>query len=89
MLEKQSRLERIQNLIHQKLLDYDKQRINANTLLEEVWIQMDSMQMITFVVELETEFGLELPDELVGNMTGSHLTIGDLADLIKSSQERV
>ncbi|WP_339805273.1 hypothetical protein MKY66_16435 [Paenibacillus sp. FSL R5-0766] len=43
--------------------------------------------MITFVVELEAEFGLELPDELVGNMTGSHLTLSDLADLIKSHQE--
>ncbi|KAF6579793.1 MULTISPECIES: acyl carrier protein [Paenibacillus] len=50
---------------------------------------MNSMQMITFVVELETEFGLELPDELVGNMAGSHLTLGDLADLIKSYQERL
>ncbi|PQP81620.1 hypothetical protein C0Q44_18125 [Paenibacillus sp. PCH8] len=89
MLEKQSCLERIQNLIHQKIPDYDKQRTNANTLLAEVWIQMDSMQMITFVVELETEFRLELPDELVGNMTASHLTIGDLADLIKNSQEQV
>ncbi|AOK88312.1 acyl carrier protein [Paenibacillus sp. SEL1] len=88
-MRKQLCLERIQNLIHQKIPDYDKQRINANALLEEIWIQMNSMQMITFVVELETEFGLELPDELVGNMAGSHLTLGDLADLIKSYQERL
>ncbi|MGC5772675.1 acyl carrier protein [Paenibacillus pabuli] len=88
-MRKQPCLETIQNLIHQKIPDYDKQRINANTLLKEIWIQMNSMQMITFVVELETEFGLELPDELVGNMTGSHLTLGDLADLIKSHQERL
>lgn len=88
-MENQPCVERIQNLIHQKLPDYDKQRINDNTLLKEVWIQMDSMQLITFVVELETEFGLELPDELVGNMTDSHLTVGDLAELIQSSQERV
>ncbi|GGG12807.1 hypothetical protein GCM10010912_66510 [Paenibacillus albidus] len=89
MLKKHSYVERIQNLIHLKLEPCDNQPISADTLLREVWIQMDSMQMITFVVELETEFGLELPDELVGNMTGSHLTVGDLADLIKSSQERV
>ncbi|GIP23021.1 acyl carrier protein [Paenibacillus sp. J22TS3] len=50
---------------------------------------MDSMQMITFVVELEDEFGIELSDELVGSMTDNHLTVGNLAKLIKSSPEHV
>nr|WP_255570853.1 acyl carrier protein [Cohnella sp. CFH 77786] len=40
------------------------------------------MQVITLVIELESEYGLSLPDELLGNMTGSQVTVGDLAAFI-------
>ncbi|WP_219644261.1 acyl carrier protein [Cohnella sp. CFH 77786] len=78
-------LKRIVRLIERNMAsdqDSNLAQVTADTPLLDVWQRMDSMQVITLVIELESEYGLSLPDELLGNMTGSQVTVGDLAAFI-------
>ncbi|WP_223068413.1 hypothetical protein [Paenibacillus caui] len=56
--------------------------ITADTLLRDVWLRLESIQVVEFVVELETSYETELPDELLGQMDRSLIKVSDLAALV-------
>ncbi|MDT3426276.1 acyl carrier protein [Paenibacillus forsythiae] len=60
----------------------DAAAITPDTLLREVWLRLESIQVVEFVVELETSYELELPDELLGQIDRSSLKVSDLAAMI-------
>ena len=57
-------------------LSVDKSIINNNTTFSDV--NADSLDVVDVLMALESEFGLQIPDEEVDNFN----TIGDLASFI-------
>ncbi|WP_339225122.1 hypothetical protein [Paenibacillus sp. FSL H8-0332] len=59
--------------------------ITADTLLRDVWLRLESIQVVEFVVELETSYELALPDELLGQIDRSSMKVSDLAAIIEGA----
>lgn len=60
--------------------------ITADTLLRDVWLRLESIQVVEFVVELETSYELALPDELLGQIDRSSMKVSDLAAIIEGEE---
>ncbi|AKG34762.1 acyl carrier protein [Paenibacillus durus] len=56
--------------------------ITADTLLRDVWLLLESIQVVDLIVELETSYEAELPDELLGQIDRSPLKVSDLAAIV-------
>lgn len=61
-------LEKIKELLKEHL-DCDTESINEQTTLEELGI--DSLETVEILMELEDEFGIEIPASEVGKTVGS------------------
>lgn len=60
--------------------------VTADTLLRDVWLRLESIQVVEFVVELETSYGISLPDELLGQIDRSSMKVSDLAAIIEGEE---
>ncbi|NQX47726.1 hypothetical protein HQN87_20585 [Paenibacillus tritici] len=60
--------------------------ITADTLLRDVWLRLESIQVVEFVVELETSYEIALPDELLGQIDRSSMKVSDLAAIIEGEE---
>ncbi|QWU13709.1 acyl carrier protein [Paenibacillus sophorae] len=86
-MSKQGVTEQIIQLIKQKISSSpgsssEDASITADTLLRDVWLRLESIQVVELVVELETEYETELPDELLGQIDRSSLNVADLAAMV-------
>ncbi|WP_419872626.1 acyl carrier protein [Candidatus Pristimantibacillus sp. PTI5] len=57
--------------------------IHAETPLREVWLMLESVQIVELIVQLETHYGISLPDELLGHIDHNGLTVAKLAETIE------
>ncbi|MFD1906536.1 hypothetical protein ACFTAO_23485 [Paenibacillus rhizoplanae] len=51
-----------------------------------MWLRLESIQVVEFVVELETSYELALPDELLGQIDRSSMKVSDLAAIIEGEE---
>ena len=49
--------------------------------------KMDSLDMLIIIVEIEEEFGIEIPDSLIEEIATEELSIEGLADKLMSKYE--
>jgi acyl carrier protein len=74
-------MERIITLIERRVAEGEA--IEHHTSLRDIWLRLESVQVIEFIVELETYYEITLPDELLGYMDNSLLTVQGLAETIE------
>ncbi|MNO47849.1 acyl carrier protein [compost metagenome] len=88
---KQGVTEQIIQIIEQKISSssgssFEDVNITADTLLRDVWFRLESIQVVEFVVELETSYEIALPDELLGQIDRSSMKVSDLAAIIEGEE---
>lgn len=88
---KQGVTQQIIQIIEQKISSFSGSSftdvtITADTLLREVWLRLESIQVVEFVVELETSYEIALPDELLGQIDRSSMKVSDLAAIIEGEE---
>ncbi len=75
-MEKKEVFEKVATLACEKL-SASKEKVNENTKFDED-LSADSIDVTDFIMELESEFGIEIEDEDIMNIR----TIGDAANYI-------
>lgn len=73
-------LEKVVSIIAEQL-DIDEDKITPDTSLVDD-LNADSLDVVDLVMSLEEEFGLEIPDEEVENIS----TVGDIVKYIEDRQ---
>jgi acyl carrier protein len=72
-------LEKIRKILKEKL-DTDPKDVLPQKALTE--LGLDSLDMYEMIYEIETEFGVKIPDSEIANLT----TVGDLINFIDSKK---
>ncbi len=72
-------LEKIRKILKEKL-DTDPKDVLPQKALTE--LGLDSLDMYEMIYEIETEFGVKIPDSEIANLT----TVGDLINFIESKK---
>lgn len=60
----------------------DGASVKPDTPLREIWLKLESVQVVELIVELEGRFGITLPDELLGHIDDDGITAATLAETI-------
>lgn len=77
-------VEQVIEIIQHKVTDTANEvSILADTPLRDVWLMLDSVQIVELIVQLEIQYGITLPDELLGHVDNIEYTVAILADVIE------
>lgn len=71
-------LERLSKLVHNQTGDNSIEITRESVLLAD--LGMNSFDLVNLVCEVEDEFGVEIPDRIIGTFK----TVGDVIDYIKT-----